>query len=269
MPLQSNSSRGYRFRTPSQKHKSADTNDPWDWWAYRKGACWKSPNGEGSSIKNRMDHPVVCVNADDAKAYAEWAGKRLPTEAEWELAARGGMEGKMFNWGDESKPNGKWMANCFQGKFPAKTQRGTAICIRPRLAPSHPMNTVFTTWREAFGKFAATSITRLTTNSSSRNPTRIQRAQNLRSRRSNWSEFRSTGTCPLPQAGGQRTDVPSRHQRRILSLSFRLLPAYCPAARHHSSLGSPEQPRWVSLCQRRRPRGLEALKSPLLKRRSS
>ena len=108
------------FAPPPQNINPRDSNDPLDWWAYRKGACWKSPNGEGSSIKNRMDHPVVCVNADDAKAYAEWAGKRLPTEAEWEMAARGGAEGKMFIWGDESKPNGKWMANCFQGRFPAR-----------------------------------------------------------------------------------------------------------------------------------------------------
>ncbi len=108
------------FAPPPKNIDPRAENDPWDWWAYRKNASWKRPDGERSSIKNRMDHPVVCVNIDDAKAYAKWAGKRLPTEAEWELAARGGQEAKMFVWGDEVRPEGKWMANCFQGEFPAR-----------------------------------------------------------------------------------------------------------------------------------------------------
>ena len=105
------------FAPPPKNIDPRAENDPWDWWAYRKNACWKRPDGERSSIKNRMDHPVVCVNIDDAKAYAKWAGKRLPTEAEWELAARGGQEAKMFVWGDEVRPEGKWMANCL-GRIP-------------------------------------------------------------------------------------------------------------------------------------------------------
>lgn len=89
------------------------------WWRWDPEANWRQPEGEGSSIKERMDHPVVCVTMEDAKAYAEWAGKRLPKEAEWEFAARGGLAGKMYVWGNELKPGNRWMANTFQGEFPA------------------------------------------------------------------------------------------------------------------------------------------------------
>ena len=106
------------FSPPPDEIDPRQTQDAWQWWAYKHGANWKHPEGKGSSIEDRMDHPVVCVNLDDAKAYAEWAGKRLPTEAEWEYAARGGLEEAMFTWGNEHKPDGKWWVNCFQGVFP-------------------------------------------------------------------------------------------------------------------------------------------------------
>ena len=108
------------FSPPPENIDPWDKNNPWDWWSYKAGASWKKPLGPNSSIKYLMDHPVVCINIDDAKAYAKWAGKRLPTEAEWELAARGGKKRNLFSWGNEAKPDGKWMANCFQGKFPAE-----------------------------------------------------------------------------------------------------------------------------------------------------
>ncbi|MFM7412446.1 MAG: formylglycine-generating enzyme family protein, partial [Planctomycetota bacterium] len=89
------------------------------WWSYVPGACWKHPLGPDSDLSGRGAEPVVHVGHADAAAYAAWAGKRLPTEAEWEFAARGGLAGSMYPWGDEFRPAGRWMANTWQGRFPA------------------------------------------------------------------------------------------------------------------------------------------------------
>lgn len=88
------------------------------WWRQVFGAYWASPEGGESTIEKRLDHPVVHISWHDAAAYASWCGKRLPTEAEWEFAARGGLKQKRFPWGDQLTPQGKHRCNIWQGKFP-------------------------------------------------------------------------------------------------------------------------------------------------------
>jgi formylglycine-generating enzyme len=103
------------FRKPLRRVPLSDYQM---WWAYVPGACWRHPEGPGSDLRRRDRHPVVHVAYEDARAYAGWAGKVLPSEAEWEFAARGGLEGKIFVWGNDPRPGGRLMANTWQGQFP-------------------------------------------------------------------------------------------------------------------------------------------------------
>lgn len=103
------------FQKPTHR---VDMQNIYNWWQYIPGANWRHPEGRGSSIKGREKHAVVHVAYEDVEAYAKWIGKEIPTEAEWEFAARGGLDGAVYTWGDEFAPNGKIMANTWQGEFP-------------------------------------------------------------------------------------------------------------------------------------------------------
>lgn len=109
------------------------------WWSWVHGADWRHPEGPDSNIEDRENHPVVHVCWEDAAAYAQWAGKRLPSEAEWEFAARGGLESATFTWGDEPLSHGNLQANIWQGDFPHKNTQADGY-VRTAPAKSYPPN---------------------------------------------------------------------------------------------------------------------------------
>ena len=128
------------------------------WWTFARGADWRHHYGPGSSIRGLDDHPVVHVASNDAIAYAKWTGKDLPTEAEWEFAARGGLDAAEFSWGDEFTPAGRHMANTWQGEFPRQNgnadgflagQRIPAEWVRP---PRHDRQRLGMDGRLVFAK---------------------------------------------------------------------------------------------------------------------
>lgn len=104
--------------------KAVPLDNHFQWWQYEKGANWRHPEGPSSDLKGREQAPALHIAYDDAVAYSKWSGKRLPTEAEFEFAARGGLDRKRYAWGDELLPGGKWMTNIWQGRFPIENERG-------------------------------------------------------------------------------------------------------------------------------------------------
>jgi formylglycine-generating enzyme required for sulfatase activity len=107
----------------TQPDRPVPLTDSYAWWTFSFGASWRHPQGPQSTTAGRDDHPVVHIAYADAEAYAQWAEKSLPTEAEWEYAARGGLEGKPYAWGDELEPGGRMQANYWQGTFPSERLR--------------------------------------------------------------------------------------------------------------------------------------------------
>ena len=121
------------------KH-AVDLRDFSQWWAFKFGAHWRRPYGPRSNISGQESHPVVHVAYQDVEAYAKWAGKELPTEAEWEFAARGGLDGAEFAWGDELTPGGKHMANIWQGAFPFENLASDGYTRTSRVDAFSPNN---------------------------------------------------------------------------------------------------------------------------------
>jgi sulfatase modifying factor 1 len=105
------------FVAPTRR---VDLANPYNWWTYVPGADWRHPQGPGSSVKDKPEHPVVQLTWADVHAFSRWAGKQLPSEAEWEYAARGGLDGATYAWGEELTPANQWMANTWQGEFPIR-----------------------------------------------------------------------------------------------------------------------------------------------------
>ncbi|MGJ8655287.1 MAG: SUMF1/EgtB/PvdO family nonheme iron enzyme [Akkermansiaceae bacterium] len=214
----------------------------WRWWNFTPGASWKSPEGPGSDIKDRMDHPVTCVNYNDAMAYAKWAGKRLPTEAEWERAARAGKYGETYMWGEEMQVDGKWMANVYQGEFPSTLKEEDGYLLTSP-AKSYPANAwglydmAGNVW-EICNDFFHPGYYHMFVENPIKNP---QGPASPITDEERMAYDPVAGTCPEPRGD---THVLT-HLRVAKGGSFLCSSQYClrfrPAARHHHEVLTPSQ----------------------------
>ena len=182
--------------TPPAGRVSLD--DPSIWWRYVPGADWRHPSGPDSTIRGKDDHPVVQVCWYDALAYASWARKRLPTEAEWEYASRGGLARARYVWGDLVLPGGKWQANVWEGRFPDQNTADDGFTRtaagRQRLRRT---DSAFSTWPAMSGSGARTGIGPVTRGTRVKTPLDRQRASTRTSRTSS-SEFSAAGRSCAP-----------------------------------------------------------------------
>lgn len=195
------------------------------WWRYLPGASWRHPDGPGSNVRGRDKHPVTHIAYRDAQAYADWAGKELPTETEWEYAARGGLDGAVYVWGDDFAPGGQQLANTWHGEFP---WQNLALDGYEGTSPvaSFPAN--------GYGLYDMTgNVWEWTTDV-------------FRSGR--WSDLRHDRPCGVPRdprvsAGEAATSPPGRIPRRVIKGgSYLCAPGYClryrPAARQGEAIGT-------------------------------
>jgi sulfatase modifying factor 1 len=216
----------------------------WRWWNFTPGASWKSPEGPGSSIADKMAHPVSCVNYNDAMAYAKWAGKRLPTEAEWERAARGGKHGEKYIWGDgnEMLVDGKWMANVYQGEFPSIHKQADGYLLTAPVK-SYPANAwglydmAGNVW-EICNDYFHPGYYHTFVKNPHKSPTGPESPITDVER---MAYNPVAGTCPEPRAESHALT----HLRVARGGSFLCSSQYClrfrPAARHHHEVLSPSQ----------------------------
>ncbi len=140
-----------------QTNQPVPLNDYSQWWRWTTGANWRQPEEPGSTIEDRMNHPVVHIAWDDAQTYAAWAGKRLPTEAEWEWASMGGNQENKYPWGNTSVEDASDKANFWQGMFPYQNHLLDGFYGTARSNRTLPMRSVSMTWQEMFGSGAKTN----------------------------------------------------------------------------------------------------------------